>query len=307
MPDITTIAITASFFLAFAVFLITALSRAAGAGSRAADPAIAPASEPVSIYQPPGTEPPPPLPPALAGKIATWPYRRIDLLGIGIIFLLFAALVTASGIAMAEEEVTISAEALVMSAGIQFFFAGIAIAFMAARLPLSAWLGLRWKEWPWVFLIAPGTVVGMWLIFGGLQAAGYMKWMESLGVESVQDTVKLLQTTTDPVILGLMAFTAVIVAPLCEEIVFRGYLYPVAKRFCGPWVAAFCTALFFSAAHGALTALLPLFLFGLVLVFLYEKTGSIWAPIAVHFCFNAATVVVQIIARIYDIPLETGS
>jgi membrane protease YdiL (CAAX protease family) len=165
-------------------------------------------------------------------------------------------------------------------------------------------MGLRWPGWRWVFLIAPGAVFLMWLVFGGLQISGYVEWMESLGVETVQDTVQLLQTTDDPLLFGLMAFAAVIAAPLCEEIVFRGYFYPVMKKFAGMWPAAICSALVFSAAHGNLTAVLPLFLFGGLLVFIYEKTGSLWAPIAVHFCFNGATVAIQMAARYYNLPLE---
>jgi membrane protease YdiL (CAAX protease family) len=47
-----------------------------------------------------------------------------------------------------------------------------------------------------------------------------------------------------------------------------------------------------------------LFLFGGLLVLLYEKTGSLWAPVSVHFCFNSATVVVQFLARHFGIPLD---
>jgi membrane protease YdiL (CAAX protease family) len=130
-----------------------------------------------------------------------------------------------------------------------------------------------------------------------------MQWIESLGVETVQDTVKLLQTSTDPQILGLMIFAAVVAAPICEEIVFRGYLYSASKHFTGPWVAGICSALVFSATHGSLAPLLPLFILGCILAFIYQKTGSLWAPIAVHFCFNGATVVIQMAARFQLIEL----
>jgi membrane protease YdiL (CAAX protease family) len=145
----------------------------------------------------------------------------------------------------------------------------------------------------------------MWLIFFGLYAVGYQALIESLGVEMVQDTVDLFQKTKDMDVLILVAFTAVIVAPICEEVVFRGYIYPALKRFSGPWVGALVTALFFSAAHGSLAALLPLFIFGLVLVFLYEWTGSIWAPIAAHLLFNGATVALQMLIRFGYIPEQT--
>ena len=134
-----------------------------------------------------------------------------------------------------------------------------------------------------------------------------MEWISSFGVETVQDTVKLLQNSDDPRILALMGFAAVVAAPLCEEIVFRGYLYPAAKKFNGPWVAGICSSLVFAGAHGNLAALLPLFIFGCVLVVVYEKTGSIWAPIAVHCCFNIATVITQLLDRYHHVPLNSTS
>jgi len=146
----------------------------------------------------------------------------------------------------------------------------------------------------------------MWLLGFVLYTTGYMTWLKSLGIEEVQDSVKLLQTTQDPLTLSLMAIAAVLAAPLCEEIVFRGYLYPAAKKFAGRWVAGACSALVFAAAHNSLAPLLPLFYFGCLLVIAYELTGSLWAPIAMHFCFNTATVVITAAARVYDFPLTPG-
>jgi membrane protease YdiL (CAAX protease family) len=228
----------------------------------------------------------------------------VDLLGIAFVFGVFFALVATSVGAVGGDEVIIDATGLVVSIAFQFMTAGMVTALVIGRVGLVEWLGLKWSNGWLVLLIAPGAVLGMWLFFGGLQVAGFMKWIESFGVESVQDTVKLLQESNDPVILGLMVVAAVLVAPFCEEIVFRGYFYAASKKFVGPWAAGACSALVFAAAHGSLAALLPLFVFGCVLALIYEKTGSIWAPIAVHFCFNGATVLVQVAARFYEIPLE---
>ena len=242
-----------------------------------------------------------------SGKIPTAFYNSADLLGIGLIFLIFLGLVMASVHGPKDTEQVLGSGALVTSIILQFFLAAIAILMVRRRMGPVAWLGLRWQQWPWVFVIAPCAVFAMWAMFLMLQLGGYMRWIESHGVETVQDTVQLLQTATDPAILGLMAFAAVIAAPLCEEIVFRGYLYPAAKKFAGPWVAGVFTALVFACAHASLAALLPLFIFGLVLVFVYEKTGSLWAPIAIHFCFNGATVALQLTSRFLDLPLNPPS
>ena len=240
------------------------------------------------------------------GRVSTGYYRPLDLLGLGFVFIIFFSLVVGSVRASASKDgAAVNVDNLISSIGFQLVTASIVTALVVNRVRPVKWLGLRWPEWRWVFVIAPGAVLSMWAFFHGLEASGFMRWIDSFGVERVQETVKILQDSADPQILSLMVIAAVIAAPLCEEIVFRGYLYSVAKRFAGPWVAGICSALVFAAVHGSLAALLPLFVFGCVLVFIYEKTGSLWAPIAVHFCFNGATVVIQLAARHYNIDLST--
>jgi membrane protease YdiL (CAAX protease family) len=304
MSDPTEFVITATFMAAMGIFAVTAaVRRLRGIQiSPAAVPVEALSSDDGSPYQTPGS---PAFPPELPhGRVPVWLYQPLDLLGIGFIFVLFFGLVMASVRASAEAELVLDVNGMVASIAFQFISAGIVTFFVIPRIRPVEWLGLRWPAWRWVFLIAPCGVFSMWMFFGALQASGFMEWMESLGVEAVQDSVKLLQTSTDPAIIGLMVFAAVVAAPLCEEIVFRGYFYPAAKKFVGPWAAGICSALVFAAAHGSLAALLPLFVFGCVLVFIYEKTGSLWAPVAVHFCFNGATVLIQMIARHYHLPLD---
>lgn len=312
MSDPTESVIIASFCTALGVFLFSAILRKIFWPNQDEHPAeftpipderipMFPRDD--SPYQTPAAITLPPRPPATGIPVSF--YHLLDLLGVGLIFLVFFTLVVGSVQAAASgKETVLDPGGLISSIIFQFVTAAIVTGMVFKRIRPVAWLGLRWSNWPQVFLIAPAAVLGMWLIFAGLQASGYMDWIESLGCEPTQETVKLLQDSTDPQILGLMIFAAVIAAPFCEEIVFRGYLYTVGKRFAGPWIGAFCSALIFSAAHGSVAALLPLFIFGLVQVFIYEKTGSIWAPIAVHFCFNGATVLVQMAARIFDLNID---
>ena len=327
MPDPTETVIIASFCSALRIFAIAAAARKLLgiqtpeveemaplppqielAGADHGEMTVFPGSEVPDVespYQPPFTAAEPP--PRAEHNIPTWFYSSFDLLGMGFVFVTFFGLVTASIRAASKSDAVMDSASLIVSIAFQFICAGMVTAFVITRIRPVEWLGLRWRKWPWVFLIAPGTVISMWLFFGGLQLCGFMDWIKSMGIDSVQDTVKLLQDeSTDPLTLGLMAVAAVVAAPICEEIVFRGYLYPAAKRFAGPWVACICTALIFASAHGNVGALLPLFAFGCVLVFIYEKTGSIWAPIAVHFCFNGATVLIQMAVRFHLIPVNTN-
>jgi membrane protease YdiL (CAAX protease family) len=306
MSNPTEFVITASYCAALGIFALTAATRYLLKPKRLpvpqADPAVifvTPDDE-LPRLTPAQTAQPPELP---IGRVATWYYQPFDLLGTGFIFLIFFSLAISAVKASGKADMVMDHAGLLAAIAFQFIIAAIVTFFMIGRIRPIDWLGLRWPGWRWVFVIAPGAVLSMWAFFAALQVSGFMKWMESLGVESVQDTVKLLQESRDPQILGLMAFAAVIAAPLCEEIVFRGYFYPATKKFAGPWVAGICSALVFAAAHGSLAALLPLFIFGCLLAFIYEKTGSLWAPIAVHFCFNGATVSLQMIGRYFHLPL----
>jgi membrane protease YdiL (CAAX protease family) len=304
MPDPTESVIIATFCTALGIFALTATARKLLGGKRT--PVLPLESTPAdeeSPYQAPviGNF----LPPLTVGRVPVEFYQPLDLLGLGFVFLVFFSLVIGSVRASAgKDEMMLTVSSLISSIGFQFVSAGIVTAFVVSRVRPVEWLGLRWPGWRRVFLIAPGAVLAMWAFFSGLEATGFMRWIDSLGVETVQETVKILQNSTNPEILGLMVIAAVVAAPLCEEIVFRGYLYPAAKRFAGPWAAGIGSALVFAAAHGSIAALLPLFIFGCLLVFIYEKTGSLWAPIAVHFCFNGATVVIQLAARHYNIDLN---
>lgn len=285
MENITSLSMHATYGLAGGLFLLAAGWRVSLARQRVAGG-------------------PPELP---VGKVSVWIYRPLDLFGMVAIAAVFYLLAVGNAaVAESKEPVAMSVGIVLFSIIFLCFMVVVVVAIVFRRMRPVQWLGLRWKEWPRVLLIAPATVLCMWVFFAGLQGLGYMDLMERLGVQKVQDTVELFQKGKDPAVLILMGFAAVIVAPICEEVVFRGYLYPAAKRYAGPWVAAVCTALMFSAAHGNMAALLPLFVFGLVLVALYEFTGSIWAPVAAHFLFNAATVAVQMLVRVYGLP-ETAT
>jgi membrane protease YdiL (CAAX protease family) len=123
-----------------------------------------------------------------------------------------------------------------------------------------------------------------------------------VGSSSKQDAVDLMRHSKDSLSVGLMAFSAAIIAPLAEEVIFRGYLYPVAKSFAGKTAGVLFSALLFAACHGNVPLMLPLFLLGILLALAYEWTGSIWASISIHFFFNSATVAIQLAMRAGLIP-----
>ena len=107
------------------------------------------------------------------------------------------------------------------------------------------------------------------------------------GDSGLQETVKLLRDSNDVMLKATILGTAIIVAPLVEEFVFRGFLYAVLKRYSDRFFAAVISALVFSLVHGNIPGLVPLFALGLGLALAYELSGCLWVPIGLHAVFNA--------------------
>ena len=102
-----------------------------------------------------------------------------------------------------------------------------------------------------------------------------------------QPLVEALQKTDLPLVeMAVAGVLAVFIAPLAEEMVFRGILYPAIKQAGFPRTAWWVTSLFFGAIHLNWVAFVPLTVFSLLLIFVYEKTGSLWASITAHSLFN---------------------
>lgn len=299
MTDPTPLVVMSTFGLGIGAFLAGWFWRGIRQGSHPSRP------HPDSILPPSSVEPPP-VPLEIRGcGVSPGPYSKVDLVIIGLFFLLFG-LLTWSNLQTGEMKPSqVNPAGLVISMLMQVMMAGMVVLWVGLRFSLVEWLGLRWPRWPSVFWITPLALFGVWMVMLAIMQSGLLQWLQQHGVETSQDSVKLLKEANDPQVIGLMAFAAVVVAPICEEVLFRGYFYPAVKHHGGAVCAALVSALVFSSAHASLVALLPLFLLGLLFVWLYEKTGSIWAPIALHFAFNSATVLLQLVARWLDLPLQS--
>ncbi len=81
----------------------------------------------------------------------------------------------------------------------------------------------------------------------------------------------------------ILAFiTLVILAPIAEEILFRGYLYGKLRKYMPFWATALLTSLLFGLVHGQWNVAVDVFALSLVLCTLREITGSVWAGIILH-------------------------
>ncbi len=245
------------------------------------------------------------------GLVKTELLTPADLLGIGLLmglYTLMSALklpqltdfLVSIGWATEEavknpESITLTPQVLIAGMISQAVPAGIVVVFLVFRhINMVEFFNLRWKKAPYLLLIGPTVAVAVQVLFILMEAAGYSRALESIfGEFKVQDVVKIYQDTHESSIRILIAIMAVIIAPIVEEVVFRGYIYPVCKRYTGRTLATLVASLFFSAVHFHIPALLPLFILAIALTIAYELSGSIWVPISIHACFNACTLIVQ--------------
>ncbi|MCX7817804.1 MAG: CPBP family intramembrane metalloprotease [Kiritimatiellae bacterium] len=115
-----------------------------------------------------------------------------------------------------------------------------------------------------------------------------MRW---LGVEPALQPV--LEATIDDgsgTLRAYLVFLAVVIAPVAEEILFRGIGLPVLARRLGPVAALGATSLIFAAIHCNLAAAAPLFVLSLAFGLAYLYTGSLTVPIAMHSAVNAVSL-----------------
>jgi membrane protease YdiL (CAAX protease family) len=90
---------------------------------------------------------------------------------------------------------------------------------------------------------------------------------------------------------ALIVFTAVVVVPFVEELIFRGMIQTALRSYIAkPWPAIFVTSLVFIVFHANPEHWLALFALSLCLGYTYEKSGSLFRSIFVHALFNGMSV-----------------
>ena len=101
---------------------------------------------------------------------------------------------------------------------------------------------------------------------------------------------------------SLMAWiTAVLMAPVLEEIVFRGLMYTRLKKGLPVVGAAIITSLAFGMAHGTVIWAIYTFVFSMVLIWVFEKFQSLTASIVLHMAYNLSGMALSLI------PEEAGA
>jgi uncharacterized protein len=166
---------------------------------------------------------------------------------------------------------------------VAFVLAAVFFAQLGGRA-VSAWqFGLRRPRGGW--RAAGGLVVALLVAFIALSAI----W-SAVTHPPEEELLKQLGSKESTALLILSAGLTCVVAPICEELLFRGFIFTALRNWHGTAPAAVITALIFGGVHygsAPVLDLVPLAALGLGLCLLYRYTGSLYACIAAHSLNNS--------------------
>ena len=158
-----------------------------------------------------------------------------------------------------------------------------------ARISLRA-LGLRALGFGGVMAGLGGglTMFVLVIALGALQST-------VLHVRPEQSVVGALAGAHDPLLIAVFALVACVLAPFVEELAFRGLVLNALRRYLPFVVAAPLSGLAFAAAHATPSALIPLWGGGIVLAYVYARTGALTASMLAHATFNTINVLLIVV------------
>lgn len=167
-----------------------------------------------------------------------------------------------------------------------------------ALIAVSARIFRDWRHWRprrqgiWSRL---GWIVGGYLVV----ALGQMVLGSLNQLLYHQTTTANNQTITtlmghQPLMIGLLSFSAVVLSPLAEELIFRGILMNFFFPARAVWRPLFLSALVFSLEHASTTPVsyLIYFFIGAVFAYVYRRTGRLSNSIALHTLNNLVATIV---------------
>lgn len=180
---------------------------------------------------------------------------------------------------------------LVPAQAVSYLFVVFFMAFIVGRrCRAGLWKAVRWN-WPraaWAAYLA----IGIGLAYAITGASSIFPMPKQLPMD---------QYFHDAADAYLMSAFGIFIAPLVEELFYRGFLYPVIARRLGVALGIVLTALPFAFMHGGQLAfswapLLMLFIVGSVLTLVRARAHSVAAGVLVHMGYNATLFTVLFIA-----------
>lgn len=135
----------------------------------------------------------------------------------------------------------------------------------------------------WDLVLAPLSYIGYYLLsmVVVMLGAAFLPFVDLKQAQDVGFSNLIL-----PFELFLAFIALVVIAPIVEEILFRGYMLGNLLKLVPTWVAVIVTSAVFAAMHGQWNVALDTFALSIVLCLLRIRTNSLWPAILVHMIKN---------------------
>ena len=155
-------------------------------------------------------------------------------------------------------------------------------------IPDGGWLQWRWQPLSGACLTA---LVGWVKVTPLVVFTGWFLVRLFGNPSGSNPLLELVLESRDPLALSLLALTAVVLAPLFEEVIFRGTLLPVLARRTGSVTGVVLSGLLFGMAHISIGELAPLTVLGIGLALVRLSSGRLLPCVLMHALWNAVTFV----------------
>ena len=160
------------------------------------------------------------------------------------------------------------------------------LSYLLPVIFIFAWRGIHWRhlrfgKFEWNTLgIGCGLLIGSYVIIILHNALLYLLGVDTQG----ENIVKLFAELDSPLWFFIVG---AVFAPLVEEIFFRGFLFQGFRQRYGWVTAMLVSAAIFAVAHLDLVVLIPTFILGCLLAYMFHRSNSIWPGIILHFLVNS--------------------
>ena len=166
---------------------------------------------------------------------------------------------------------------------------GVLLLELVYLLPIVlifAWRRISWKHLGFGTFRINVVGIGCGLLLGGYSIILLHNWLLTIfGVDTQGDQIfQMFDQLETPAWLFVVG---AIVAPIVEEIFFRGFLFQGFRQKYGWMPALFLSSAIFGAAHLDPVSLIPTFVLGCVLAVVYHRSNSVWPGILFHAAINS--------------------
>ena len=136
----------------------------------------------------------------------------------------------------------------------------------------------------WAFAAFAGAMI-LSLTYAGLIEATDADWLRAECAEQIPKEVRDTR-----MLLAIASVTVIAFAPVCEELFFRGFMFPGLARGWGLVAGIIVSGLLFASAHLLYKSFIPIAGVGMVFAYAYYRSRNIFSTMAAHMAFNSLSI-----------------